>query len=407
MSEMDAVGVRESFIPKLQAFVAEHRVALGIVLAFVVTRIVMVAVGMVAMAVLPQWDCTECLHMPAHPALDMWYRWDAAIYASKALYNFDWILYHAPTPDMAFFPLYPLILRAGNVLVGCVGMNCQTNWLLPCSPQTCTVITGLILSTALLLASAWMLYDLTVRRFGHTVGMGAVWLLMLCPNAIFLSGIYTEPMFLFLALSVFWLLDRERFGWAVAAAGLACLTRTVGLALMLPLLWAAWTRFTGWGRWLRMGLALIPGMVMTAYIFGMGLYVHQPLAYFTVNGDFWGRSISKLPGELNEYLHGRVWLWGVGPTWTNLGFTVLYLALALVALKDNRAMGLFALVVVLISIASGSLLSMPRYGAVAFPVYIYLMRWADRPYKQALVYGASAVIAVLFVMRFVTWHFVA
>jgi hypothetical protein len=69
---------------------------------------------------------------------------------------------------------------------------------------------------------------------------------------------------------------------------------------------------------------------------------------------------------------------------------------------------LFALVALLIPIATGSLLSMPRFGAAIFPFYILLAKWAaDRWYKQVVVYGAAAALALLFLARFVTWHWIA
>ena len=89
--------------------------------------------------------------------------------------------------------------------------------------------------------------------------------------------------------------------------------------------------------------------------------------------------------------------------------TLFYLALAVILLlrEKTRLWGLFALVALLIPIASGTLIGMPRFGAVLFPFYILLAEWADRRYKQALVYGGAAALALLFIARFVTWRWIA
>ncbi len=75
--------------------------------------------------------------------------------------------------------------------------------------------------------------------------------------------------------------------------------------------------------------------------------------------------------------------------------------------EKTRVWGLFALVALLIPIASGTLIGMPRFGAVIFPFYILLGAWADRWYKQAILYAGSAALALLFVARFVTWRWIA
>jgi hypothetical protein len=50
---------------------------------------------------------------------------------------------------------------------------------------------------------------------------------------------------------------------------------------------------------------------------------------------------------------------------------------------------------------------MPRFGAVIFPFYVLLGRWTNRLPKMALVCGVSAALALLFIVRFVTWRWIA
>lgn len=394
------------FLTYLKTLFLEHRRVWAIILAaFVTTRIALVTASVVVMRIIPARTCNECAHLPAGPALDMWYRWDVGFYESIALYGYHWFEDRQPTADMAFYPLYPLALRAANKAVGCVGRDCEANWLWSCRSQLCTTISGLAISNGLLLVSAWFLYLLARKRFGHKVGVRSIWLLMLAPNAIFFSGIYTESLFLFLALLTFVALDRDRFALAVGAACLAGLTRSVGVALYLPLLLYAW-RHSPDRRVGRLLLAQLPVLVQAGYILYMGFYVHEPLAYFTANREIWGRTFSRLPDELGAYIRGDAWLWGVGPTWLNLAFTLLYLVLTVFSFTIDLPMGLYATVALLLPIYSGTLLGMPRFGAVIFPLYIVLARWADRIYGQVLVYGASAAMALLIAARFVTWYFI-
>src|SRR5690606_40368341 len=106
---------------------------------------------------------------------------------------------------------------------------------------------------------------------------------------IFLSGVYTESLFLLLSLLVFWLLDRDRFALAVSVAVLACLTRSVGVALVPALLWVAW-RGRDDLRPYRLLAAFIPALVFGGYILLAGASVGDPFAYFTTYDTTWGRA---------------------------------------------------------------------------------------------------------------------
>src|SRR5690606_35571915 len=149
----------------------------------------------------------------------------------------------------------------------------------------------LVVSNAALLAATLLLFGLTRATFGGRAGWHAVGLLMLSPAGVFLSGVYTESLFLLLTLLAFVALERGRFGWAVAAAVLACLTRSVGIALVPALLWTAYRLpdTTVAARPGRLALALLPGIVFAAYIFGAGLTVGAPLAYFQTYNSTWER----------------------------------------------------------------------------------------------------------------------
>jgi hypothetical protein len=65
------------------------------------------------------------------------------------------------------------------------------------------------------------------------------------------------------------------------------------------------------------------------------------------------------------------------------------------------------LIALLIPIATGTLWGMPRFGGVIFPFYILLAIWSDRLWRQVIIYGTSAALALLFIIRFVTWRWIA
>ena len=380
-----------------------RRDLLLLVLAFLITRAALTGAGFVAIRVLPSIEGAEYVHLlDGGAALDMWYRWDAGFYASIATYGYNWQRDQTYTADMAFLPVYPLAL---HLVSGLTPTGCALSPYL----STCTTLGALLISNVALLLALLLLFDLTFKRFGKAVAWRASLLLLISPISIFLSGIYTESLFLLLSLLTFWLLERDRFVLAVITAAVASLTRSVGVALFLPLLWFAWKSQPP-ARFYRLALAFVPPLLFGGYILWMGLTIGDPLAFFKSFSMTWGRTAGTPIQAFTVYFSGApVSLFGWSPAWHDLIMTLFYLALSILLLrsKEMRLWGLFALTAVLIPIASGSLLSMPRYGAVIFPFYILLARWADRLPKQILVYGGAAAMALLFLVRFVTWRWIA
>ncbi|MCC6614396.1 MAG: glycosyltransferase family 39 protein [Anaerolineae bacterium] len=391
-----------------------------VIALFLVTRLALVGAGTIANVYLPENETLgeELKHLlDGGPALDMWYRWDAGFYATIAIEGYDWFNDRQPAADMAFLPVYPMAIRGVMTVSGCFFTPYQS---------TCATVSGLLVSNVALLAASFLLYDLARRYADKAVALGAVILLMITPNAIFLSGVYTEAMFLAWCLLTFWLLDRKQFALALIPACLAALTRSVGIALYPALLWYAWRESSGSQRTLRLLLAHLPLVVFGAYVLYAGNIAGEPLAYFRSYEVIWERDVTRSPWQtLFAYFGGeRVSLYGWRLSWIDLVAFVGYLALALIALWKRPPWGLFALAALLIPFASGTLVAMPRFGAVIFPFYILIAAWlrprqpdevqATSPWRQlgmywraALVFGVCILLSLLFIARFVAGYWIA
>ncbi len=366
---------------------------------FLVTRAALVVVGVVTLRVWSSTEGEQFTHLlDGGPALDMWYRWDAGFYATIATYGYDWQNERQPSDDMAFFPLYPLAIRAVMPLTSGLSPYLSTQ----------ATIAGLIVSNAALLAGALLLFDLARRFGGAALAWRAVWLLLLSPGSIYLSGVYTEGLFFLLCAATFCWLERDRFALAALTAGLACLTRSVGVALVVPLLWVAW-HSDGLRRWLRLALALVPAALTAAYVVISGWMAGNLLAYFQAYQTTWGRGTGSPIRAFTVYFSGeeKVSLYGSPLSWVDPLATVGELALSVAVLRQRLTWGLFALTALLIPILTGTLLSMPRFGTVIFPFYIVLAAWATTRPRQALLYAVSAGLMILFAARFVTWRWIA
>src|SRR5213593_2639747 len=142
---------------------------------------------------------------------DVWARWDSVWFLRIAEHGYG----AASGVASAFYPLYPLTLAGlGRVLGGHY------------------VLAGILVSLAATLASFMLLYRLAEDRLGAEGARRAVLYLAVFPMSLFLQAVYSESLFLALALAAFVLGERRRWLGAGVATGLAVLTRVAGVALL-------------------------------------------------------------------------------------------------------------------------------------------------------------------------------
>ncbi len=392
---------------------AKRREVGFLLLAFVLSRLLVVAAGIFSMQIRGVEQRADFTHLlDGGAALDMWYRWDAGFYATIAIEGYDWQNERQPTADMAFMPVYPLLVRLAS---GINGQSCAFSPYL----STCATVGGVIVSNLALFGAIALTFDLASRRFNKGVGWRAAFLLMVSPISIFLSGVYTESVFLLLVALTFWLIERDRVGFALIPATFAALTRSVGVALYPALLIVAWRIYrqspaiTNRPRLKGLLIALgahLPLIAFGGYVLYMGITVGDPLAYFSSYENAWGRTAGSFWESFTVYFSGAdVALLGWHPAWFDLIFTILALVLTVFTLRVDGGWGLFALFALLIPIASGTLVGMPRFALVILPFYIIVARWIGdrRSLAWVIAYGGSAALAILILSQFVTWRWIA
>jgi Mannosyltransferase (PIG-V) len=145
-----------------------------------------------------------------------WDRWDALWYTSIAAYG-----YTAPDAT-AFFPLYPLLIRA-------VTVNGQWYY-----------AAGLVLSNLAFLGAMVLLRVLVAAEWSESVARRAVLYLTVFPTALYTFAPYNESLFLLFTVGTFLALRGRRWALAGALGGLAVLTRSAGILLVIPFAWEWW-----------------------------------------------------------------------------------------------------------------------------------------------------------------------
>jgi hypothetical protein len=358
-----------------------------------------------------RWDRPE-LTRDLGVLVDVWARWDSVWFLRIAEDGYR----AAEDAAAAFYPLYPL-------LVGAVGRLLLGHY----------ILAGVLVSLAACLAAFTLLYRLALPRLGDDGARRTVLYLAISPYALFLGAVYSESVFLLAAVASFFLAEQRRFLGAGVVAGLAWLTRPLGVALLPALALLAW-------REPRRGRALLELAVAPALFALYPLYlwwkVGDPFAFVHAEGT-WSRHVSPV-GPLGGIWDGLRAGWagvrqlasGSDATryWSavqdsdpdrvaainlaQLAFLVLFVVLTVVAWRRFGApYGLFAALSLAIPLSVPSerwpLLSIQRFGLVVFPLFMALAALGSRPRVHTGVVVVSAVLLGVVSAQWALWQWVA
>ncbi|MCW3011634.1 MAG: hypothetical protein JWO90_2038, partial [Solirubrobacterales bacterium] len=389
--------------------------------ALVLTRLLVVAAGLVALAWVGERPGAGAGFDPERMTVGLGSVGDALV-ASAARWDAVWFLtiaergYGLDGARPAFFPLYPLLVRGAGTLVG--------------SP----VVGGVLVSLACFGVALGLLHRLTALELGEPAARRAVWLTAAFPMAWVFSAVYSEALFLALSVGCVLAARTDRWAWAGALGLLAAATRSAGLVLLVPLLVLLWEH-RGAGLWRRAGwVALVPAgtAAFCAWLWWDGAGARAP---FDAQ-ETWARELSVpfaavWEGTVAAWEGARQLLSGAREPvlFTPAGgdpFEVAqqnlvlwaFLALGLVALVGTArrlppaypAYALAALALPLSTpVAAQPLMSLPRFLAVLFPLAMWGgARLAGRGRAAHAVVGAVwlAGLAVS-TGQVATWRWVA
>mgnify|MGYP002622354613 CR=1 FL=1 len=332
-------------------------------------------------------------------------RWDAVWYLSIARDGYG------DEASTAFFPLYPLLLRA---LGG-------------------SVLAGTLLSCACLLVALAALRQLTALELGEEAARWAVLMLAFSPMAFFLSAVYSESLFLALTVGAVLAARRDRWAWAGALGMLAAATRSTGVLVLVALVAIAFAggrrpraRDLAWLALVPAGLAAFPaglalaGMDWRAPFDAQGVWYREwagPL------GGVWDGAVAAWAGarQLVAGAGGRIYFPQAAgdPLAIARINVVLFLWLVPVAValpgvlrRLPLAYGAYVAASLAVPLSYPAvpqpLMSLPRFVLVCFPLWMWL-GWLLARHRRARApaLAASAILLAVSTAQFATWHFVA
>ncbi|MEU2793802.1 hypothetical protein [Streptomyces sp. NPDC007100] len=340
-------------------------------------------------------------HTGRHPRSLLGATWDSNWYLGVARYG-----YGSPAPrhlwppdalaDLAFFPLYPGLIRGLSAVVPIGALNA-----------------GLLLAWTAAAVAAWGIFAVGAHLYGRRAGTFLVVLWALLPHAVIQSLSYTEPLLTALAAWALYALLTDRPLWAGALALAAGLARPNGLAVAAAVMAAAAART--WVRrrrrsvpvprrdrplWFYWAAAVIAPAGWLGYVLWVGARTGAgPRGYFRVQ-EVWGsrfdfgrdtlRSVRRL------FLHD-------GPLVHPMAAAVVAVSILLLALLmlDRPPLPLLAYTLVLVVLAlggTGYFPSKPRFLLPAFPLLVpaAVVLARARPRTVVLTAGSLAVLSLVY-----------
>lgn len=297
--------------------------------------------------------------------------WDGGHYLGIAEFGYS------EKYQYAFFPLYPLLIKAVNILT--------QNYL----------VSSLLISIISSFLAIHLLFNLIHLDFDRKIAEGVVLVLLMFPTSFYFLTAYSEGLFLFLVLATFLNLRKNNLVLATAAAALASATRVFGVALVLALIIEVWTKQgINKSNWYVL-LAPFGLVIYCWYLFNQ---TGDPF-YFITAQSHWQRVLTPPPQSFWETLRSLAtpnFITQNFNAFLDLLFAVFGLGLILRAFRFLPiAYAVYGLISILLPLATPSLSSIPRFLLPIFPIFILIAL-----IKNQYVFFAYQILSLMLLSAF-------
>ncbi|WP_167157423.1 hypothetical protein [Streptomyces sp. MBT27] len=335
------------------------------------------AVRLFGTLVLAKWAHVQ--HRGLWPVLAK--SWDSNWYLDIADHGYEHALHAGELNDLAFFPLYPVLVKA----VAAVTPGSRAS-------------VALVLAVGFSLVAACGVFAVGDRLHGRRTGTWLTVLWAALPVGVVQWMGYTESLFTALTAWALYCALTRRWLWAGSLAALAGLTRPTGIAIAAAVslgALAALVRGRRW-EWRPVVGGLVAPLGWFAYVAWVGLRVHRWDGYFAVQ-KLWDNQWDGGVGTLRD-MRGLLVYANRPPLFLVLVTAVLIVAgaLYLLSLADRQPLVLlvFTGVLLLVVLGSGGVyFPRARFLVPGFPLLLPLALMLARARRAvtALVLGAATL----------------
>ena len=357
-----------------------------VLIDFAATRLAIIVIAELASVIIGQRAGTH-VQESSYALLAVWGRWDAVHYLDIATQGYQ-------GTDMAFFPLYPALIR----IVGALGGN--------------HLVAGLLISNASFFFGLLFLYKLLEHEYDRAVARRAIFYVSIFPTAVYFTAVYTESLFFMLTVASFYYM-RNRAWWLAGLFGfLAALARVEGILLAVPFVieWCSQERPLRAKALVDLLAGLLIPLGLAVYMAYLWVLRADPL-YFSHVQIHWNRhlappwvSLANAFGKLVHHTGPLV----VANQSLEIAFTLLMIAVLIGGWHSLRPSYIaYMALSILVPMSTSNLMSMPRFALVLFPMFAILARWGERPWVNNVILAFSLPLLGLFTVLFADWYWVA
>lgn len=328
--------------------------------------------------------------------------------------NFDGVHYLKLAQDgynaafyQSFFPLYPLLIKFLNFFPKNTLLDVRTF----VDPSYFYI--GLILSNVLFIGLLYYFYKLLRLDYSDKIVRLSIIFLLVFPTSFYFGAIYTESLFLLLAVSSVYFFRTKKYLLSGILAAFASATRIIGV--FVPILFLI--EIIMERKRINLGQTLsviLSPLGLAAYMYYLYVKFGNALAFISSQPGFGAQRsavpLISLPQVIYRYFKILTTIDVKSLPFLNagleLGFTVIILTLLLVFYRRIRPSYLiFSLLALILPTLTGTLSSMPRYVLMAFPIFPLLAGLF--PKKYGLIIGFMIILQVVLLAMFIRGYWVA
>lgn len=372
-----------------------------ILLLFLIWRIGLIFVGVFAEGYVPLGNQDRFLgggkqNYHTAPQVYSWANFDGEHYLSISIHGYKFL-------EQAFFPVYPLFISA---LAKPFIYDTY-------SALVYSALAGLLLSNIFFFLALIILWKLISLDYPANIAYSTIIVILSFPTSFYFGALYNESLFLFLAVSSFYLLRKNKIFLASLLGGISSATRIFGLLLLPSLCLEVWKKKSKINLLL---LFLIP-LGLLIYMIYQWVGFGDPLLYYKLQklvGEQHQSGITLLPQVYFRYLKMILTVDPTNPIYQTvlleLIVGILFFLLPIYGYfkKVRLSYLLFAMAGFLLPTIQGSFSSVPRYVIVFFPSFLAISLWLDgRQVLKYIIVISSVVLLFTETALFLRGYWVA
>lgn len=322
---------------------------------------------------------------PRSKLLSMWSVWDTKWYVSIAEDGYSTQTQpYRQIENRGFLPVYPILLWFFGTFLFFGNIH----------------LAGVVLSnTFLILALIYIRKLVTAEpKINNQSEIKDVWwYILLFPTSYYLSAIYPESLFLLLSILVFYFAHKKKFFWSTLLFGVAALTKTFGIFLIIPIVFEMWKHRSYIPLRKLIGYILTASLLPAIYCLYMYQLGGDPFVYIHIQEQFFRHSWKEPIHTIIEGLYGMRFsdLWNC--LYIFFGLTILTLARK----KIPASYTVYALVYILFTPTTGVLEGSSRYLASLFVIPIATSVVVKNHEKKQVLFMVFSLIQGFAILWFV------